>query len=71
MKLRPGEISKKFWYMINIILENTERFTDLQRPNLVKFAYGGLVYNTASAASKNDNGFKSGQKRLKNSASLF
>jgi hypothetical protein len=48
-------------------------FTNFDKPNLVKFAYGGLVFwlepifTDAPTASRNDTHFKSGQKRLKNS----
>jgi hypothetical protein len=53
-------------------VENKERFTDLDKLNLVRFVYAGFWYGywlepifpAASAASKDYAEFKSGQKRL-------
>ena len=46
----------------------TERFTDMDKLNLVKFAYGGLVLGLCHflLLPQNDGRFKSGQKRLEN-----
>jgi len=61
-----GEINTRL-----MTLGFTKDFTDLDKPSLVKLAYDGLVrlmqiFTTVPFALKDDDWFKSGQKRPKN-----
>jgi len=60
-------------------LDDTERFTDLEKINLVNFLWlfgfwilgSSQYFVNAPTASKNDSLLKSGQKRLKNNNLAF